>query len=87
MKRNELTTVGQLIIGDRFYKHSDKGENKSVYQLMDPEKQIRTANQKHFACPVSHINGKFETQKTIPISENLPVVFLVSTFRKELDHA
>lgn len=74
MKRFDVTTVKRLQIGDRFYKKSDK--TKEPHQVMDPEQQIRTKAQKHFACPVSALGSKVETQKTVPIAAETDVIFL-----------
>lgn len=78
MNRNEVTSIDRLQIGDRFYKSSDKAKVKEVYQVMDPEKQIRTKSQKHFACPVGFLGLNCEASKTVPLNENTMVVFLRS---------
>jgi hypothetical protein len=76
MKKNQITTVDQLQLGDRFYKLSDTAKVKNMYQVMDTTKQVRTAAQKHFACPISYVGSKVETQKTVPLSGNIQVVFM-----------
>ncbi|MGY0034423.1 hypothetical protein [Pedobacter sp. NJ-S-72] len=63
-----------MSVGDRFYKVGDT--SKSMFQVMDTEKQIRTVKQKHFACPVSFVGAYFETNKTVSIMGNIQVVFL-----------
>jgi len=76
MKRNDITTLDRLSVGDRFYKLSDSAKTKSMYQIMDTEKQVRRVNQKHFACPVQFVGSSSETNKTVPILGNIQVVFL-----------
>ena len=79
MKRNTITTLDQLQVGDRFYKLADTAKAKSMYQIMDTDQQIRTIKQKHFACPVPFVGSKSEPSKTTPIMGNIQVVFLRNT--------
>ncbi|WP_367867876.1 hypothetical protein [Pedobacter sp. WC2423] len=74
MKRNDVVTLDRLSVGDRFYKVGDN--SKTMLQVMDTEKQVRTVKQKHFACPVSFLGTNSETNKTVPMMGNIQVVFL-----------
>lgn len=83
MKRNELTTVMQLVIGDRFYKAADKA--KAVWVMVEGEKKA-TAYQtyKYFACPAMVIDhpGLKQAQKERSykaLNKDTQVVFLRHT--------
>lgn len=65
MKRNDLVTVNDLSIGDRFYVANDN--IKIVYQYLE---HVR------MCCDTKYYDSRFEKMKTIQMASDTQVVFL-----------
>lgn len=72
MRRNEITTAGQLISGDRFYRLSDKG--KKVFECGEKASELTVW--------IWSLNGADKRQKPSTIKSSEQVVFLRNTAEK-----
>lgn len=77
MKRNDLVTVVELKIGDRFYKATDK--KKTVFEMVVGEKkQNHFRTYKYFCCEADLIerNPIMKDRSYKAINKDTQVVFL-----------
>lgn len=78
MQRNQITTVKDLKVGDRFYKVSDR--SKTVYEITDIKNHFLNPK---YACLEAQIADHATLQEKVyafakPIAAHTPVIFLRS---------